>query len=166
MLSDPNLFLQGNYIARFSGIFGAFIKTQGKLAVIIRCCCFTMISNQFMIQIKCLQLSQTERGLWCHLCHQPANQWRPPSVKQEWTRSKKWECRVKSRRPTVTSGEIKKCPSTLWTAQQHTGGHCYCFTLLPPIGLLVRSSESKKNITTSQCSSTVQVWSHPGQTIL
>lgn len=68
MLSDPNLFLQGNYIARFSRIFGAFIKTQGKLAVIIRCCCFTMISNQFMIQIKCLQLSQTERGLWCHLC--------------------------------------------------------------------------------------------------
>lgn len=62
MLSDPNLFLQGNYIARFSVIFGAFIKTQGKLAAIIRCCCFTMISNQFMIQIKCLQLLKDRNG--------------------------------------------------------------------------------------------------------
>lgn len=55
MPSNPNLFLQDNFISRCFRIFGVFvIKTQGKLAVIIRFCCFIMISVYFMIQVKCL----------------------------------------------------------------------------------------------------------------
>lgn len=56
MSFNRTLFLQDNFISRFSIIFVVFIKTQGKLAVIIRFCCFTVISTQFTMQRKCLRL--------------------------------------------------------------------------------------------------------------
>lgn len=39
------------------------MKTQGKLAVIIRFCCFTMISKPLPIQVKCLRLVVSQTGV-------------------------------------------------------------------------------------------------------
>lgn len=76
--SNPNLFLQGNFISKFSRTFGVFVmKTQGKLAVINRFCYFIIISKHFMIQVKCLWLVVSQTGALLSAMPQPANRWLP-----------------------------------------------------------------------------------------